>query len=53
MLGAYPIIAHFADNVELFMRTYIEPNGATQEARFSSYCRLLPPQQIAKLLEER
>ena len=23
MLGAYPIIAHFADNVELFMRTYI------------------------------
>jgi hypothetical protein len=30
----------------------LEPKGATQEARFSSYCRLLPPRQIAKLLEE-
>jgi hypothetical protein len=29
----------------------LEPKGATQEARFSSYCRLLPPRQIAKLLE--
>ena len=25
--------------------------GATQEARFSSYCRLLPPRQIANLFE--
>jgi hypothetical protein len=29
----------------------LEPNGATQEARFSSYCRLLPPRPIAKLLQ--
>jgi hypothetical protein len=29
-----------------------EPKGATQEARFSFYCRLLPPRKIAKLLEE-
>jgi hypothetical protein len=28
----------------------LEPRGATQEARFSSYCRLLPPRPIAKLL---
>lgn len=25
--------------------------GATQEARFISYCRLLPPREIAKLFE--
>ena len=30
----------------------LESKGATQEARFSSYCRLLPPRQIAKLLKE-
>ena len=28
----------------------LEPKGATQEARFISFCRLLPPRQIAKLL---
>jgi len=27
----------------------LEPKGATQEARLSSYCRLLPPREIAKL----
>ena len=25
-----------------------EPKGATQEARFIAYCRLLPPREIAK-----
>src|SRR5215472_7071637 len=29
----------------------LEPKGATQEARFSSYCRLLPPRPTATLLE--
>jgi hypothetical protein len=29
-----------------------EPKRATQEARFSSYCRLLPPRPIAKLNPE-
>jgi len=31
MLGAYLIIAHFADNVELFMRTYIVHKGRIEE----------------------
>ena len=33
MLGAYPIIAPFADNVELFMRTYIAASLAIAKQR--------------------
>jgi hypothetical protein len=29
----------------------LEPKGATIEAHFISYCRLLPPRPIAKLLQ--
>jgi len=39
-----------ARSIEIDLRS-LEPKGATQEARFSSYCRLLPPRPIAKLLE--
>jgi hypothetical protein len=43
MLGAYSIIAHFADNVELFMRTYIalptEKSSTLKSLQLWSYDR--------------
>jgi len=42
MLGAYPIIAHFADNVELFMRTYIAHCLGGQEIQGTNTVIIFP-----------